>query len=94
MRKLVITASFQRAYRKQVKRNRALQPRIDETLRHMQDDLYSHSLGTHKLSGKLQGLLASACGYDCRIVFSLEIDPADGQEMILLIDIGTHDEVY
>lgn len=94
MRKLVITASFQRAYRKQVKRNRALQSRIDETLRQMQEDLYSQSLGTHKLSGKLQSLWASACGYDCRIVFTLDIDPTDGQEVILLIDIGTHDEVY
>ncbi len=94
MRRLVITESFRRAYRKQVKRNRAHQPRIEETLRQMEEGLYSPSLGTHKLSGKLQGLWASACGYDCRIVFSLEIDPSDGREVILLIDIGSHDDVY
>jgi mRNA-degrading endonuclease YafQ of YafQ-DinJ toxin-antitoxin module len=94
MRKLVDTPSFRRAYRKQVKRNRTLQPHIDETLRKMQEDLFSPALGTHKLSGKLLGLWASACGYDCRIVFSLDMDPTDEQEVILLIDIGTHDEVY
>lgn len=94
MRKLVITSSFRRAYRKQVNKNRTLQPRLDDTLQQMQQDLFAPALSTHKLSGKLQGLWASACGYDCRIVFSLEIDKANGQEVILLIDIGTHNEVY
>jgi hypothetical protein len=27
-------------------------------------------------------------------VFSLEIDEESGREIVLLIDIGTHDEVY
>lgn len=94
MRKLAVAASFQRAYRKQVKRNRSLQVRIDDTLLQMQDDVFASALGTHKLSGNLSGLWASGCGYDCRIVFSLESDPDNGQEVILLIDIGTHDEVY
>jgi len=30
--------------------------------------------------------------YDCRIVFAF--DPDTGEEMIVLIDLGTHDEVY
>ena len=34
------------------------------------------------------------CGYDCRIVFSIEIDEKTGCEVIILHDIGTHDEVY
>lgn len=93
MRRLVLTTSFQRAYRKQVKKSRSLQAQIDDTLRQMEDDLFAPALSTHKLSGNLAGLWASACGYDCRIVFSLENDP-DGQEVILLIDLGTHDEVY
>jgi len=28
------------------------------------------------------------------VVFSLEIDEESGREVILLVDIGTHDEVY
>jgi hypothetical protein len=32
--------------------------------------------------------------YDCRIVFDFVDNPETGEEEILLIDIGSHDEVY
>ncbi|MDQ6902696.1 MAG: type II toxin-antitoxin system mRNA interferase toxin, RelE/StbE family, partial [Bacteroidota bacterium] len=35
-----------------------------------------------------------SCGYDCRIVFSIVQDDKAKAEFILLIDIGTHEEVY
>lgn len=94
MRQLVITSSFRRAYRKLTKRDRALQERIDDLLRQMRVDLFAPALGTHKLSGALSGFWASSCGYDCRVIFSLEIDQESGREVILLHDIGAHDEVY
>jgi mRNA-degrading endonuclease YafQ of YafQ-DinJ toxin-antitoxin module len=49
---------------------------------------------THKLSGELYGLWACSCGYDCRIVFALEQAEQSGDEVVVLLDIGTHDEVY
>ena len=52
------------------------------------------SLGPHKLVGELMGLRACSCGYDCRIVFRIEVDESTELEVILLLDIGTHDEVY
>jgi addiction module RelE/StbE family toxin len=93
-RKLVLTPKFERAFRKFVRRNARLQRRIEHTLVQMEDDLFATSLGTHKLTGSLAGLRACHCGYDCRIVFSLEEDPVDGEATIVLLDIGTHDEVY
>lgn len=60
----------------------------------MQADVFAPALGTHKLGGALWGLWASSCGYDCRVVFSLEADEESGREVILLLDIGAHDEVY
>jgi mRNA-degrading endonuclease YafQ of YafQ-DinJ toxin-antitoxin module len=53
-------------------------------------------LETHKLGGKLAGLRACSCGYDCRVVFSIEkIENADSDlEAIVLLDVGTHDHVY
>ena len=36
---------------------------------------------------------SASCGYDCRIVFSIK-KHQDQTEYILLIDIGTHDDVY
>jgi len=60
----------------------------------MEEDVFTASLSTHKLSGTLEGLRACSCGYDCRIVFSIEGNPAGGGEVIVLLDIGSHDEVY
>ncbi len=94
MRELVLSPKFKRAYRKFVKRNSNLQERIEETLVQMQLDVFAADLGTHKLEGKLVGLRACSCGYDCRIVFSIEKDEETEQEVIVLLDVGTHDEVY
>ncbi len=92
-RSLVSTSSFERAYRKFTRRDARLRKKIDQALQRLEEDAHSPLLQTHKLSGKLQGLLACSCGYDCRIVFSIEED-AQGKEVVLLIDIGTHDDVY
>ena len=64
------------------------------SVRQMQTDVFASALGTHKLSGALSGLWACSCGYDCRVIFSLETEAEGRSEVILLLDIGTHDEVY
>ncbi|WP_256875194.1 hypothetical protein [Nostoc sp. C052] len=48
---------------------------------------------THKLKGKLSGAWACSVDYDCHIVFNFVQNIESGEEEILLIDIGTHDEV-
>jgi len=94
MRELRSTPQFEKAYRKFVRRNPVLEKKIDEALKQMRLDVFTPTLQTHKLSGKLLGLSACSCGYNCRIVFSMEKDSQTGQEFIVLVDIGTHDEVY
>ena len=94
MRELVLTAKFRRAYRKFVGRDKRLQKAVDNTLVAMSEDLFAPYLGVHKLSGELYGLWACSCGYDCRIVFALELNPKTNAEVILLLDLGTHDDVY
>ena len=54
-----------------MKGNADLQQRIEKTLQQMEADVFAPSLGTHKLSGKLEGLQSCSCGYDCRVVFSM-----------------------
>ena len=71
-----------------------LQKRIESTLAQMQLDIYMAKLGAHKLEGKLTGLQACSCGYGCRVVFSIEQDEETNQEVIVLLDVGTHSEVY
>ena len=94
MRQLVLTPKFKRTHRKFVRRNKKLEQHIIIALRQMEQDIFAPSLTAHKLGGILVGFWACSCGYDCRIVFSLEIDPASGNEVIVLLDIGTHDKVY
>ncbi|MEL6903044.1 MAG: type II toxin-antitoxin system mRNA interferase toxin, RelE/StbE family [Cyanobacteria bacterium J06606_4] len=94
MRALVATPKFKRAYRKFAKRNPDLQQRIAGVLQQMEKDVFVPRLATHKLSGKLDGLQSCSCGYDCRIIFSIERKAETNDEVIVLLDVGTHDEVY
>lgn len=94
-RKLVLTQAFEKSYRKFTGKNQLLIVSIGKALLKLEQDAYDPSLRTHKLSGNLAAYLACSCGYDCRIIFTIEKDLADSsKENILLLDIGTHDDVY
>ncbi|MCC5646189.1 type II toxin-antitoxin system mRNA interferase toxin, RelE/StbE family [Nostoc sp. CHAB 5824] len=77
-----------------MKRNTELQQRIEDTLQQMEADVFAPALSIHKLSGKLDGFQSCSYAYDCRVVFSIELDVETNSEAIVLLDIGTHDEVY
>jgi mRNA-degrading endonuclease YafQ of YafQ-DinJ toxin-antitoxin module len=94
-RELVSTKTFEKSYRKFTGKNQQLIASIGKALSKLEQDAFDASLRTHKLSGNLAAYLACSCGYDCRIIFTIEKDPNDpGKENVLLLDIGTHDDVY
>jgi mRNA interferase YafQ len=92
--KLVWDNSFRRAFKRLVRKNPQLQDKIFEILEVLDADPFAPPLKSHKLRGNLEGLWACWVEYDCRIVFSFTTDEASGSELIVLIDIGSHDEVY
>ena len=94
MRELVLSPKFERAFRHLTAKNPALQPQIETALRRMAENLNDPRLKTHHLSGQLAGLHACSVAYDCRIVFSKQKNPKTGAEVLLLVNIGTHEEVY
>jgi len=94
MSALVLTPRFERAYRRLTGKNPALQPQIETALRRLAADASDPRLKTHHLSGHLKGLHACSAAYDCRIIFSRQSHPKTGEETLLLINLGTHDEVY
>ncbi len=94
MKTLVLASSFKRAFKALVRRQPELQQRIEERLSLLAVAPFDPLLRTHKLKGKLSGAWACSVEYDCRIVFSFVQNPESGEEEILLIDIGTHDQVY
>jgi len=65
---------------------------IEDVLDQLSADAAAPALKTHKLRGPLAGCWACSAGYDLRIVF--EFVQHEGTEAILLVAIGTHDEVY
>ncbi len=93
-RKLVLSKSFEKSYKKFVTRKPALKSVIEKALLKLEQDAFAAGLKTHKLSGNLYGYFACSCGYDCRIIFFIEKDNKSKAEFILLVDIGTHEEVY
>ncbi len=94
MRHLVWDASFRRAFKQRTRRQPLLQERILDVLAVLAENPFEPALKTHKLHGQLEGLWASWVEYDCRIVFTFEPDPAGGDDLVVLVDIGSHDEVY
>jgi addiction module RelE/StbE family toxin len=94
MRKLILTSRFKRSLRKYIKGDQHLKQQIEDTLIQMELDLFSINLATHRLKGEFEGLRAYSCGYDCRIIFSIEKDDETAEEVLVLLNIGSHDDVY
>lgn len=93
-RRIAKTPTFTNSFRRFTKRNPALRQNIEDTIRKMETDVHAPELGAHKLKGEFFGLLACSCGYDCRIVFTIEKHEQNSEEVILLIKVGTHKQVY
>lgn len=87
---LATTAFFDRRVRKFLAKHPDLRPRFIETMAQLSADPFQPGLRLHPLTGKLQGLQAVSLTYSYRITLTLQIT----EHQILLIDIGSHDEVY
>lgn len=94
MKNIVWDSSFKRAFKRVVGKNPQLQTKVFEVLELLANDPFSPALKAHKLKGQLEGLWACSVEYDCRIIFTFKKDSNSGEEMLVLVDIGSHDEVY
>ena len=65
---------------------------METVLEQLSADASHPSLRTHKLRGALTECWACRGGYDLRIVF--EYVQHEGSEAILLLSLGTHNQVY
>lgn len=93
MRQLVWSKTFVRAYKKAVQQHPDLRTDIEQVLRLLAQDPFDARLRTHKLKGKLSGVWACSVSYDLRLVFEF-MKSANQEDEILLVEIGTHEEVY
>ena len=91
-RTLLRSPAFGRDLRRWLKAHPDAGASIEATLEQLSADAAHPSLRTHKLRGPLAGCWACSAGYDLRVVF--EYTQHEGAEAILLLALGTHDQVY
>ena len=91
---LTTDPSFKRSFKRLTRKNPQLQGKILDVLELLSKDPFTPSLKSHKLAGKLDGLWSCSVAYDCRIIFAFSKDSITEEDLIVLVDIGSHDEVY
>jgi mRNA interferase YafQ len=94
MKQLILTAKFSKAFRRFSQRNIRIKSQVKATLDLLQENIFEPSLNTHQLRGEYAGFYACSCGYDCRIIFTIQKDKNTGEDLIILVNVGTHDEVH
>lgn len=88
--KIQATEHYLRRSAKFLRKHPGLEARLEETLRILCEDPTHPSLDLRPLRGHLSGFHTVRIGPKYRIV--LRLDREEGE--ILLINIGSHDEVY
>ncbi|MGE0087578.1 MAG: type II toxin-antitoxin system YafQ family toxin [Desulfococcaceae bacterium] len=89
MTELVWDDRFVKTLKKWRKKHPDLMGKFEESLSLFAASPFHSSLKTHSLTGNLKGYWALSITYEYRPVFRFL-----SENRVLLIDIGTHDEVY
>ena len=90
MYRVTTSEQFLRQARKFFNKHPDLRPRFAAIFEALKLDPFQPSLGLHPLSGKLAGCHDVRLTYSYRITLTLLIT----EKEIILLDIGSHDEVY
>ncbi len=87
---LVWTDTFERTARKFLRRHSELAGLFEDVLRQLETDPHAPRLRLHRLKGKHRDKHAVSLTYSYRIVIILRLE----DEEVVLLDVGSHDEVY
>ena len=87
---LVWSAGFTRSAEKFVKRHPDLREKFAAILRELEKDPFQPHLKYHQLRGNFKGVQAVSITYSYRITLTVVVSDKE----IILLDIGSHDEVY
>ncbi len=84
------TALYERREKKFFKKHRDLIPQYATVLNKLETDPFDATLKTHKLKGELDKYFSCSLTYEFRIILTIKMI----EDEIILMDIGSHDEVY
>lgn len=88
--KLIFTEQYEKRLRKFIKKRPELLSQYEKTIRLLEVNPHHPSLRLHKLSGKLSDLHSVSINISYRITLELIFT----EKEIILVEIGTRDEVY
>ena len=91
-REVFRSPNFLRKAKRWIKRHPNTLGDLHATLVALEDDAFQPSLQEHKLSGKWEGSYSCSAGYNLRIIF--ELLTRNGTDVINLVTLGTHDQLY
>jgi addiction module RelE/StbE family toxin len=94
VKSLVWSTAFVRKFKRLAKKNSQLRSQVEKTLQLLAEDPFDSSLRTHKLRGDLDGVWSCSIDYDNRLLFEFVTNCDSGEEEILLLTLGSHDDVY
>jgi len=88
--KLNKTEYYSKVEKKFFKKHKDLIDKYAQILKKLSIDPFDNSLKTHKLKGNLSEYHACSLTYEYHIVMVIKIV----EDKIILVNIGTHDDVY
>ena len=88
MKRLELEKPFRKKSKKLLQKNPTLKETFEDLLNKLSNNPFDPTLHTHPLTGELQGKYACSLTHDLRIIFRMYDD------IVHLLDIGSHDEVY
>ncbi len=87
---LIFTESYEKIEKRFLQRHPEMRERYRRTLALLEIDPFHLSLRLHALQGRLTGLHAVSINLQYRITLELELR----EEEIILVNVGSHGEVY
>jgi addiction module RelE/StbE family toxin len=88
---LIWDERFKKIYKKWVRQHPELKAQFAKKIIQFEEDPFHPALKTHSLSGVLKGLWLFRISYEQRLVFDFT---DESRSQVILIDIGSHEEVY
>lgn len=85
-----LSESYKKRLRKFIQTHKDMAVRYEKTIRILQENSHHPSLHLHRFKGAMSEYYSISINIEYRIIMNFMIVG----EVIILLDIGTHDEVY
>ena len=90
MFEIISTRHFMKSAKKFLRKHPDLRDRLARLIDDLRDDPFQPHLKLHALGEKLEGFFAASITHGYRLTLNLKVT----EKEIILLDVGSHDEVY